>query len=214
MIDLPPAGNLDAWQRRNFDSMPTRLIGVRMAAAAVPLRELYAETIGVAHSRTANVVPMLRLAAQPMPDTRFYDELIMDHIKNARNYRAVPDASHAAAGSNPLCGDEMRVFLRIERDRIADVGFQCACCGISMASASIMSAMLIGTHQDEAEHLLLDFKAFVERAAPASQPISAEWRALRDTLSRFPARLRCAALPWTTLEQALHSPQHPEREQI
>jgi nitrogen fixation NifU-like protein len=150
-----------------------------------------------------------------MPDTPFYDELIMDHIKNARNYRALTDASHGAAGSNPLCGDEMRVFLRIDRERIADVGFQCTCCGISMASASIMSAMLIGTHQNDAALLLRDFKAFVEHAAPASQPISVEWRALRDTLIRFPARLRCAALPWTTLEAALQKPDHrPDREQV
>jgi len=149
-----------------------------------------------------------------MPDTPFYDELIMDHIKNARNYRVLTDASHGAAGSNPLCGDEMRVFLRIDGDRIADVGFQCTCCGIAMASASIMSAMLIGTHQEEAELLLRDFKAFVEHAAPASQPISAEWRAVRDTLNRFPARLPCAALAWTTLQEALQQPDRRYREQI
>jgi nitrogen fixation NifU-like protein len=149
-----------------------------------------------------------------MSDTRLYDELIMDHIKNARNYRVLTDASHSAAGSNPLCGDEMRVYIRMDGHRIADVAFQCTCCGISMASASIMSAMLIGKHRDEAQLLLSDFRAMPERAAPASGPISAEWRALRDTLIRFPARARCALLPWTTLEEALEKPRSPDREQI
>jgi nitrogen fixation NifU-like protein len=150
-----------------------------------------------------------------MSDARFYDELIMDHIRNARNYRVLTDASHDAAGSNPLCGDEMRVYIRIDGRRIADAGFQCTCCGISMASASIMTTMLIGAATDEAQLLLREFGALVNaRTAPASQPASAEWRALRDTLIRFPARIGCAVLPWTTLEQALQEGRSAEREQI
>jgi nitrogen fixation NifU-like protein len=150
-----------------------------------------------------------------MSDARPYDELIMDHIKNARNYRVLTDASHGAAGSNPLCGDEMRVYIRMDGHRIADVAFQCTCCGISMASASIMSVMLIGKHRDEARLLLGEFTAMVkERKAAACGPISAEWRALRDTLIRFPARVRCAVLPWTTLEQALQEPRPPDRAHI
>jgi nitrogen fixation NifU-like protein len=88
-----------------------------------------------------------------MSDARFYDELIMDHIRNARNYRVLTDASHDAAGSNPLCGDEMRVYIRIDGRRIADAAFQCTCCGISMASASIMTTMLIGAATNEAQLL-------------------------------------------------------------
>lgn len=99
-----------------------------------------------------------------MSDTRVYDELIMDHIKNARNYRVLTDASHGTAGSNPLCGDEMRVYIRMDGDRIANVGFQCTCCGISMSSASIMSAMLISTHRREAQLLLSDFRRWSTNA--------------------------------------------------
>jgi len=142
-----------------------------------------------------------------MSDALFYNQLIMDHIKNARNYRALVDASHGAVGSNPLCGDGMRVYIRMDGPRIADVAFQCTCCGISMASASIMTTMLVGSDKDEAHLLLRKFVALVNaRTELAAGPISAEWRALRDTLVRFPARARCALLPWTTLEQALQEP--------
>ncbi len=68
-----------------------------------------------------------------------YDDLIMDHIKNARNYRALADASHNANGHNPLCGDDIAVYVNLHGDRIAEVSFECTCCGISMASASIMT---------------------------------------------------------------------------
>lgn len=65
-----------------------------------------------------------------------YDDFIMDHIKNARNFRVLDDADRQAHGSNPLCGDEIDVYLRMDRDRIEDAAFQCTCCGVSMASAS------------------------------------------------------------------------------
>ena len=150
-----------------------------------------------------------------MSDARFYDRLIMDHIKNARNYRVLLEASHVAAGSNPLCGDEMQVYIRMDGPRIADVAFQCTCCGISMASASIMTTMLVGVDKDEAKLLLREFGALVRaRTEPTPEPITGEWRALRDTLIRFPARARCALLPWTTLEQALQEPTGAKSEQI
>ena len=142
--------------------------------------------------------------AKPMSDTNLYDQLIMDHIKNARNYRVLVDASHEAAGANPLCGDEMVIALKVVEDRLADIGFQCTCCGISMASASIMSEMVKGMSRAEAELLLRHFLSMIRdrpRAAPHAR--SAEWRAILDTLNRFPTRVTCAALPWTTLEAAL-----------
>ena len=73
-----------------------------------------------------------------MADARGYDELVMDHIKNARAYRVLEDATHQANGINPLCGDEMTVYLRISADRLDELAYQCSCCGVSMASASMM----------------------------------------------------------------------------
>src|SRR3954471_7622988 len=77
-----------------------------------------------------------------MSENNPYDPLLLDHIKNARNYRELPAASHHAAGINPLCGDEMNVYAEVIDERIGDLGFQCSCCGISMASASIMTELM------------------------------------------------------------------------
>jgi nitrogen fixation NifU-like protein len=145
-----------------------------------------------------------------MSAPNLYDALIMDHIRNARNYRALVDATQEAAGANPLCGDEMVVGIRLVDDRLADVGFQCTCCGISMASASIMSEMVKGMSRAEVELLLRHFLSIVQERAPAvPEAMSAEWRAILDTVNRFPSRVRCAALPWTTLEAALQQLQPP-----
>ena len=79
-----------------------------------------------------------------MTESKAYDDLIMDHIKNARNFRALADATHHANGSNPLCGDELTVYIRLGNERIEDAAFQRTCCGISMASASIMTESVRG----------------------------------------------------------------------
>lgn len=139
-----------------------------------------------------------------MSNTRLYDDLIMDHIKNARNYRMLDEVDRQATGMNPLCGDEVFVYLQMEGERIADVAFQCTCCGISMASASIMTEMVKGKLADEAKALLREFVAMLKsRTQPASQGMGAERLAMLETVKKFPARTRCAALPWATLEGAL-----------
>ncbi len=133
-----------------------------------------------------------------------YDDLILDHIKNARNYRALESASHQASGSNPLCGDELSVCLRIDRERIADITFQCTCCGISMASASIMTESVKGKPIADARTLLRAFVAALnDRAERAPCAADLPLRAVMETVQEFPARVRCATLPWVTLEAAL-----------
>ena len=79
-----------------------------------------------------------------MAVSKAYDDLIMDRIKNARGFRVLDDATHRAEGSNPLCGDEMTVYLTLAGERIESAAFQCTCCGISMASASIMTESVRG----------------------------------------------------------------------
>ena len=147
-----------------------------------------------------------------MAEIKPYDDLIMDHIKNARNYRVIDDASHQANGSNPLCGDELTVYLKIRHGGIEDVAFQCACCGISMASASIMTASVYGKSLADARSLLDTFVAALnDHADPALHAADPVLRAMLETVQEFPARTRCATLPWSTLEAALDNRQAATR---
>lgn len=133
-----------------------------------------------------------------------YDDLVMDHIKHARNYRLLPDANHHANGSNPLCGDELAIYLRTERDRITDIAFQCTCCGVSMASASIMTEQIKGKRTAEAKSLLSEFVAILKGCAnPLAYKPTRGQRALLKTLQAMPSRASCALLPWITLDAAL-----------
>lgn len=139
-----------------------------------------------------------------MTGSKLYDCLIMDHIKNARNYFALDDANRKASGSNPLCGDELSVYLRLEQGCLEKVAFLCTCCGISMASASIMTESVRGRKTSEAMDLIHTFTDLLQ-APPGTAPTgnSAEQRAVLDAVQRYPARVRCAVLPWITLEAAL-----------
>ena len=143
-----------------------------------------------------------------MSGTDLYDDLIMDHIRNARNYRALDRADLKATGSNPLCGDEVTVYVKLERGRIEDIAFRCTCCGISMASASIMTETVKGKHVAEARSLLRAFASSLNgRADVAASDIVPEHRAIVATVRKYPARARCAHLPWATLEGALDNRQ-------
>ena len=133
-----------------------------------------------------------------------YDDFVMDHIKHARNYRVLDDATHQAQGSNPLCGDELVIYLKTERDRITDIAFQCTCCGVSMASASIMSEQIKGKSTSEARSLVGKFVAILQGSANASAYHPTEGQnALLKTVQALPSRASCAALPWMTLSAAL-----------
>ncbi|HZN26576.1 MAG TPA: SUF system NifU family Fe-S cluster assembly protein [Burkholderiales bacterium] len=138
--------------------------------------------------------------------TQPYDEVIMDHIKNARNYRVLEDHDRQASGSNPLCGDDMVLYLKLDHDRIVDLGFQCTCCGISMASASAMTEMVKGGTIAEATRLLHDFATLVGNPAESRpEALNAERLALLETVRRFPSRAGCAMLPWQILESAMNT---------
>jgi nitrogen fixation NifU-like protein len=128
----------------------------------------------------------------------------MEHIRNARNYRALAAASHHAAGINPLCGDEMNVYAELVEDRIEDVAFQCSCCGISMASASIMTDLLKSAKVVDAKRWLRAFITAVGSSAePASHGIDGGRLAILQIVQALPSRRKCAALAWLTLEAAL-----------
>jgi len=139
-----------------------------------------------------------------MASDNLYDDLIMDHIKNARNYRALDDANHEASGSNPLCGDEVTIGLKISDGNVDEIAFQCTCCGISMASASIMTESVRGMQVTDARTALRAFVAMLRNHAD-SLPLETDdaRRAILASVADFPARTRCAVLPWLTLEAAL-----------
>lgn len=133
-----------------------------------------------------------------------YDDLILDHIRNARNYRVPPRVSREICGSNALCGDELVLYLDIRRSFIVDIGLQCSSCGLSMANSSIMTESVKSRSTDEAALLIQEFtgKLVVPIQSGPAVPGTAQ-QALLDAARRFPARARCIALPWTTLMTAL-----------
>ena len=143
-----------------------------------------------------------------MSNGKAYDDLIMDHIKNARGYYALDNATHNANGSNPLCGDEMTVYLRVDDGHIEDVSFQCTCCGISMASASIMAASVKGKPVTEAKAYLQGLIASLNaRNDPLLHTTDPREHALLKTVQEFPTRTSCATLPWITLDAAMDNRQ-------
>src|SRR4051812_26255151 len=139
-----------------------------------------------------------------------YDDLIMDHIKNARGYHVIDDASHRANGANPLCGDDLTVYVLLQDDRIEDASFQCTCCGISMASASMMTESIKGQRLSEIKAGLEEFSnALIARADPALYESGSIRHILLNTVHALPARVRCATLPWLTLRAALENQKEP-----
>ena len=138
-----------------------------------------------------------------MPVKSPYDDLVMDHIRNARNYRVPDDANRQSQGSNQLCGDEVTVYLKLHADRVEDAAFQCSCCGISMASASMLTESIVGLTTAEARsHARLVIDQLAARTS-ADAPRDERVEALLATVREFPTRAGCATLPWITLEAAL-----------
>ena len=141
-----------------------------------------------------------------MSDLRgLYQEVILDHSKRPRNLRAISDGRRAE-GYNPLCGDKVTVYLKMDGDRIADVSFQGSGCAISTASASILTETLKGKARGEAEALFEVFHDLVTGKAPEAggvpgQPLGK--LAVFSGVSEFPARVKCATLAWHTVKSAL-----------
>ncbi len=140
-----------------------------------------------------------------MPDlSGLYQEVILDHSKRPRNFRVLPDASQQADGYNPLCGDKVKLYLRLEGDRISDISFQGAGCAISTASASILTETVKGKTRAEADALFDAFHALVTgQPLPGDQHPPLGKLAVFSGVSEFPVRVKCATLAWHTLKSAL-----------
>jgi nitrogen fixation NifU-like protein len=133
--------------------------------------------------------------------TELYQSVILDHNRRPRNFRKLPDANRIAAGNNPVCGDEITVFIRTEGDRIADIAFQGAGCAISQASASVMTQRLKGRTIAEAEALFGRFRTIVGEGIPDEEDLDLSAFA---GVHQFPARIKCATLAWHAALNALH----------
>ena len=133
-----------------------------------------------------------------------YQELILDHNRKPRNFREIEHADHQLLGHNPLCGDQLTLWLKMDGDRIADVSFKGQGCAISKASASMMTAAVKGKSRDEAEVMFTRFHDLVTgKLAEADAKDLGSLRAFGG-VSRFPLRVKCASLAWHTLHSALH----------
>jgi len=135
-----------------------------------------------------------------------YQDLILDHNRAPQNYRQMVDANRRADGSNPLCGDRLTIWLKVEDDTIKDVTFQGAGCAISKASASLMTAAVKGRTKSEAEALFERFRRLVTGDLPDSESGTLGKLAVFSGLSEFPIRVKCASLSWHALKAALNEP--------
>jgi nitrogen fixation protein NifU and related proteins len=132
--------------------------------------------------------------------TKLYQQTILDHNKNPRNFRKPERANRKAEGYNPVCGDQLVVYVEIENDMIKDIGFQGSGCAISKASASLMTESLKGKTEVEAELIYKKIINILTGELPAAE--------LGDVVAlsgvrEFPVRMKCATLAWETLLNAL-----------
>jgi nitrogen fixation NifU-like protein len=133
-----------------------------------------------------------------------YQEVILEHNKNPRNFRDIPDADKKALGNNPLCGDALQVYVAMDGEKITDVAFKGSGCAISKASASMMTQAVKGRTKDEAEELFDEFHRMVlgELDEESEETHLGKLRIFAG-VREFPARVKCASLSWHTLHAAL-----------
>jgi nitrogen fixation NifU-like protein len=133
-----------------------------------------------------------------------YQETILEHNKNPRNFREIEGADKEAVGNNPLCGDALRVFVKMDGDTVSDVAFKGSGCAISKASASMMTQTVKGKTREEAEGLFDEFHRMVTGDLDIENEENhlGKLRIFSGVLE-FPARVKCASLSWHTLHAAL-----------
>ena len=136
-----------------------------------------------------------------------YQEVIFDHNRNPRNFRVIDNADRKVEGFNPLCGDRLTLYLKMDGDLIVDASFQGSGCAISTASVSLMTEIVKGKTGQEAEDL---FKKFHQMTTGKDQQINLEAvgkLAVLAGVREYPARVKCATLAWHTLDAALKNEQ-------
>jgi len=139
-----------------------------------------------------------------------YQEVILDHNKSPRNFRAMAHANRTAEGYNPLCGDHVTVFVQLEDGMIRDISFQGSGCAISKASASLMTAELKGKNESAAQTLFENVHRMLTGDASDDQAAGKVGKLqILSGVCRFPARVKCASLAWHTVNAALKGESQP-----
>ncbi|MDQ3224927.1 MAG: SUF system NifU family Fe-S cluster assembly protein [Gemmatimonadota bacterium] len=135
-----------------------------------------------------------------------YQDLILDHNRAPQNFRPMEDANRRVEGVNPLCGDRLTVWLKVEDEVIQDATFQGSGCAISKASASLMTSAVKGKTRVEAEALFERFHRLVTEGMEQAEAESLGKLAAFSGLSEFPIRVKCASLSWHAMKAALNEP--------
>ena len=138
--------------------------------------------------------------------TDLYQAVILDHNKRPRNRGKPPTATRVATGDNPTCGDNCTVYLRMEGDRIAEIGFEGSGCAISQASTSLMTTLIKGRTAADAEAQFAEFKDIV---TTGRTPEELSDLAAFAGVHAYPARIKCATLGWHAALEALKQPDRP-----
>ncbi|MHB8853398.1 MAG: Fe-S cluster assembly sulfur transfer protein SufU [Ignavibacteriaceae bacterium] len=129
-----------------------------------------------------------------------YQQVILDHNKNPRNFKKIENANHFAEGYNPLCGDRLNIYVELEGGTIKDISFQGSGCAISKASASLMSSIVKGLPIEEAERLFEKFQAVITGKITDEENIEEIGKlAVFAGVKEFPSRVKCASLAWHTM---------------
>jgi len=131
-----------------------------------------------------------------------YKEVILDHYKSPRNKRELPEAELSCTRNNPLCGDEITVYVHRENGTLAGVAFQGAGCSISQSSASMMTEAVQGKPVDDALKLAADFRGMMAGSVEPDEDEFGDLVALKGVV-KYPIRIKCAVLAWDVLQEAL-----------
>lgn len=132
-----------------------------------------------------------------------YREVIVDHNRSPRNFRAMDNANRTADGFNPLCGDKLTLYMEVRDGVIQDMSFQGSGCAISTASASLMTEALRGKTEAEAEQLFKKFHALITEDGAADDAALGKLTVLAG-VKQYPSRIKCAVLCWHAMNAALH----------
>ncbi|MCH2208647.1 MAG: SUF system NifU family Fe-S cluster assembly protein [Lentisphaerales bacterium] len=136
-----------------------------------------------------------------------YQQMILSHNKNPKNFRVIEEPSHFAAGHNPLCGDNLDVYLQVDGDnKILDISFQGSGCAISKSAASMMTETLKGKSVEEADELFEQFHKLVTgKLNPEKNSHQLGKLTIFSGIWEYPSRVKCASLSWHTTKAALNN---------
>ena len=148
-----------------------------------------------------------------------YQEIILEHGKNPRNLRKTENFNKDAKGHNPLCGDKVHIFLKLnENKKVEDISFEGQGCAISMASASIMTGLVKGKEENEVKEIIKDFLEMIKEKESLNSKLLEEDEKTKlmclSGVKQYPMRVKCATLSWHTLSSALDNSQETVKTEI